>query len=167
VTDYRNDTSQKVRAEVLKNDRAVQKNTFLSHTHSEEGGRFAKPQTVIGETPTVQYPMSAPNWSVDPVGPEPSLGFSVDQHEAVGEYREVQASLEELGDPTTPEASTAVDIAQSQPVALPLAGAKANASVDDPSRTGDAEAPRAVPASYRAEGEPPAISNPHPELRRR
>jgi hypothetical protein len=86
---FRNDTSQKERAEVLKNDRAVHKNTFLSHTHSEEGGRFAKPQNVIGSEPTAQYPMAAPNWSVDPVGPEPSLGFSVDQHEAVGEYGEV------------------------------------------------------------------------------
>jgi hypothetical protein len=95
---FRNDTSQKERAEVLKNDRAVQKNTFLSHTHSDEGGRFAKPQTVIGETPTVQYPMAAPNWSSDPTGVEPSLGFSVEDHEPVGEPGEVRASLEALGD---------------------------------------------------------------------
>ena len=153
---FRNDTSQKERAEVLKNDRAVQKNTFLSHTHSEEGGRYAKPQTVIGATPTVQYPRAAPNWSVDPTGVEPPLGIDVNTVEPCGEKFEIEA----LGDPTTPEASTAVDIAQPQPVALPLAGAKANASVDDPSRTGDAEAPKAV--ALLPVGEPPANPNPKP-----
>jgi hypothetical protein len=135
---FRNDTSQKERAEVLKNDQAVQKNTFLSHTHSDEGGRYAKPQTVIGATPTVQYPRAAPNWSVDPTGVEPPLGHAIDAHEPVGEYGEVQASIEKLGDAT--EA-----VAQSSP----LAGETANASVDDPSTLARAEAPAAVlaPAS--------------------
>jgi hypothetical protein len=110
MTAYQNKSSQAEREQVLRNDARVRSgSTFLDHTHSEEGGRFAKPQTVIGATPTVQYPMAAPNWSVDPVGPEPSLGFSVDQHEAVGEFGEVQASIQELGDGEA--------VAQSSPLA--------------------------------------------------
>ena len=130
---FRNDTSQKERAEVLKNDQAVQKNTFLSHTHSDEGGRYAKPQTVIGATPTVQYPRAAPNWSVDPTGVEPPLGIDVNTVEPCGEKFEIDA----LGD--------AEAVAQSSP----LAGETANASVDDPSTLARAEAPAAVlaPAS--------------------
>jgi hypothetical protein len=100
---YRNDTSQRERAELLRND--LRANTFAGRAQAEADeiqGRWAQEHkaTVIGAGP-VQYPMAAPNWSVDPVGPEPSLGFSVDQHEAVGEYREVQASPEPIGDPTT------------------------------------------------------------------
>ena len=145
MTDFRNNASQKERAEVLKNDAAVHKNTFLSHTHPEEGGRFAKPQNVIGSEPTVQYPMAAPNWSVDPTGVEPPLNIDVNAVEPCGEKFEIEA----LGDAT--EA-----VAQSSP----LAGATAPTSADDPSRTGDAEAPKAV--ALLPVGEPPANPNPKP-----
>jgi hypothetical protein len=128
VTDYRNDTSQKERAEVLKNDRAVQKNTFLSHTHSEEGGRYAKPQTVIGATPTVQYPMAAPNWSVDPTGVEPPLGFDVNTVEPCGEKFEIEA----LGDGEA--------VAQSSPLAAAVAPSEVHASP-----AADVSAPQPTP----------------------
>jgi len=131
---FRNDTSQKERAEVLKNDQAVQKNTFLSHTHSDEGGRYAKPQTVIGATPTVQYPTAAPNWSVDPVGTEPPLGLEVNAVEPCGEYREVQASIEELGDPATGSHQPAPPRHDERgSVGSPLAGADERSIVCDPS----------------------------------
>jgi hypothetical protein len=38
--------------------------------------------------------MAAPNWSADPTGVEPSLGYAIDQHEPVGEYGEVAQSLD-------------------------------------------------------------------------
>jgi hypothetical protein len=145
---FRNDASQKEREQILRNDQRVRSgSTFLDHTHSEEGGRFAKPTNVIGSTPTPTYP-AGPNWSVDPTGVEPPLGIDVNAVEAVGEKFEIEA----LGDATT---ETVVE-AQS---ASSLAGATATASVDDPSRTGGAEAPTAA-ASPR--GEPPAIPNPKP-----
>ena len=93
MTAYQNKSSQAEREQVLRNDARVRSgSTFLDHTHSEEGGRFAKPQTIIGSDAVVQYPMAAPNWSVDPVGTEPPLGFDVNQIEAVGEKFEIEAS---------------------------------------------------------------------------
>jgi len=52
---FRNDATNEEKLRTLFNDRNVlrQKDTgtFLSHTHSEEGGRFAKPQHIVGATP--------------------------------------------------------------------------------------------------------------------
>jgi len=96
VTDYRNDTPQADRLETLLNDKRVQKDasTFLSHTHSEDSGRFAKPQTVIG-LDSVQYPTLPENsWTNDPTPTEPPLGIDVNAMEPVGEEFEVAASLE-------------------------------------------------------------------------
>jgi hypothetical protein len=89
----------------LRNDKRVA-STYLDHTHNEEGGRFAKPQQVIGTT-APEYP-AGPNWAADPVGVEPPLGFSVEDHEPVGEYAEVAKSL---GDATTEASSSNVDVA--------------------------------------------------------
>jgi hypothetical protein len=50
---YHQNADQREREAVLKND-ARAASTFLDHTHSEEGGRFAKPQNVIGSEPTPQ-----------------------------------------------------------------------------------------------------------------
>jgi len=98
VTDYRNDTPQADRLETLLNDKRVQKDasTFLSHTHSEDSGRFAKPQTVIG-LDSVQYPTLPENsWTNDPTPTEPPLGIDVNAMEPVGEVGEVQASIDRL-----------------------------------------------------------------------
>jgi hypothetical protein len=78
---------------VLKNDRA---STYLAHTHAEEGGRFAKPVNVIGETPVPQYP-AGPNWAHDPSGVEPVLDYSIDALEPVGTAQEIQKSLGDEG----------------------------------------------------------------------
>jgi hypothetical protein len=86
---------QKEREAILKNDKRVA-STYLDHTHSEEGGRFAKPQTIVGQTQTPEYPMAAPNWAPQAVGVEPPLGIDVNATEPVGEYGEVTASIERL-----------------------------------------------------------------------
>ena len=146
MTDYRNEASLGEREQILRNDQRVRSgSTFFDHTHSEEGGRFAKPTNVIGSTPTVQYPRLPENsWTNDPVPPEAPLGIDVNAIEPVGESFEVAASLQALGDAT--EA-----VAQSSP----LAGATATPVSNDPSLTGGAEAPSEVLAP--ADGEPPAI----------
>jgi hypothetical protein len=71
----------------------VHKNTFFSHTHPDEGGRFAvsdqPPRHVVGSTPVPRYSAGA-QWTQDR-GPEtPSLGFSVDELEPTGTYAEVE-----------------------------------------------------------------------------
>jgi hypothetical protein len=69
--------------------------TFLLHTHSDEGGRFAKPMNVVGVKPVPEYP-AGPNWSPQAVGVEPPLGFSIDEMEPVGRQDEIEASIEKL-----------------------------------------------------------------------
>ena len=98
---FRNDASQKEREAVLRND---QRHTFQSRAIAEADdvrGRWAEinKSNVIGATPTVQYPMAAPNWSVDPCGVEPSIGYDISEVPIVGEPHEIAASL---GDPTAP-----------------------------------------------------------------
>ena len=82
----------------MKEKRELIKNTYLAHTHSDEGGRFAKatPTNVIGSSP-VSYPRvpSGP-WSDQPMpGPEAPLGFSVEETPVVGEQWEIEKSLDE------------------------------------------------------------------------
>jgi hypothetical protein len=62
------------------------------------GGRFAAlaQAKVIGTTSAVQYP-AGPQWSQDPTGPEPALGYDVDAIEPVGTAAEVERSLDDLG----------------------------------------------------------------------
>jgi hypothetical protein len=67
--------------------------TFLSHTHSDEGGRFAKPQQIVGSAPVPEYP-AGPNWSPQAVGVEPPLGFDINETPVVGEYHEIEKSIE-------------------------------------------------------------------------
>jgi hypothetical protein len=75
--------------------RKLDAGTFLSHTHSDEGGRFAKPQQVVGSAPVPEYP-AGPNWSPQAVGVEPPLNQDVDAMEPQGESFEVAASIEAL-----------------------------------------------------------------------
>jgi hypothetical protein len=94
---------QAERKAVLDNDRKVREGaTFLDHARaeaSEPRGRFSatNKETVVGSMPTVNYP-AAPNWSPDPVPPEPSLGVEVDAQEAVGTPQEIEASIKKLED---------------------------------------------------------------------
>jgi hypothetical protein len=70
--------------------------TFLDHTHSDEGGRFAKQQMVIGSAAEAgkQYPKlptSSP-WADNPVGVEPPYDGDMSAP-IVGEPHEIEASL--------------------------------------------------------------------------
>ena len=101
---FRNDASPTDKLATLLNDKRVLRQndsgTFLSHTHTDEGGRFAKPQHVVGATPAPEYPRqpegSFSNQSAI-VPPEESLGFSIDEVPIIGEPHEVAASLQALG----------------------------------------------------------------------
>ena len=88
---------QRLRLETLLNDGLIRKQTMHSRTASdiaqENQGRFAKGTTIIGSEPTVQYP-AGPNWSPDPTGVEPPLGFSVNEPVVTGEPFEIKASLQ-------------------------------------------------------------------------
>jgi hypothetical protein len=79
-----NQIDQHERREVQRNDQLVkeQTGTFMSHTHSELGGRFSVAQAspyVIGTTAVPIYPQAA--FQHDPCGPEPGLGFRIDAME--------------------------------------------------------------------------------------
>jgi len=85
-------------APTMKEKRELIKNTYLAHTHSDEGGRYAKttPNNVIGSSP-VSYPKlpaSSP-WSCDPVPPEPPYGIDISEPPLVGEQWEIGKSLDE------------------------------------------------------------------------
>jgi hypothetical protein len=64
-----------------------------------EGGRFAQDRVVSGAEPSVSYPPASSPWSsAQPQpGPEPPLGFSVDEMEPVGIPAEIDASIARLG----------------------------------------------------------------------
>jgi hypothetical protein len=164
MTDYRNNASQRERAAALRNDQRVrndQRNkdasTFSQFGESEAReieGRFAAREkaNVVGTTeyPGLTYGWG-PNWSHDPVPPEPPLGFSVEDHEPVGEKFEVEASLG--GEPTT-EANPLPDQSRrpgsspiptaTAPVSSPLvadASGPANVTTTETSRERTAQSP--------------------------
>ena len=82
----------------MKDKRELIKNTYLAHTHSDEGGRFAKttPNNVIGASP-VSYPtLKSGPWAAQPgPGPEPPYGEDISTPPIVGESWEVEKSLDE------------------------------------------------------------------------
>jgi hypothetical protein len=128
---YTNTTTQAERAETLQNDKAVQRaNTFAGRAIAEADdvrGRWAEinKSNVVGATPTVQYPMAAPNWSVDPTGIEPPLNIDVNAVEPCGEKFEIEA----LGDATEAVAQSA------SPLAAVAAPSEVHASPADVERT--------------------------------
>lgn len=95
-----NPFSQKEKRAILENDRKVRESSsFHAHAIAElgdVGGRFASEirQSVTGSTPGSQYPRqpSGSPWARDECPPEPPLGYSVDEQEAVGERHEIEAS---------------------------------------------------------------------------
>src|SRR6516225_2031831 len=82
----------------MKEKRELIKNTYLAHTHSDEGGRFAKttPNNVIGSS-SVSYPrLSSGPWAPQPgPGPEPPYGEDISTPPIVGEQWEIEKSLDE------------------------------------------------------------------------
>jgi hypothetical protein len=94
------EVSQDEKRAVLANDISVrqqQKPTFHSFAQAEADtprGRFTTVEkaTVIGVGPP-SYP-KGPDWTVDPVGPEPNLGFDVNAMQPTGEAFEVRRLIE-------------------------------------------------------------------------
>jgi hypothetical protein len=73
--------------------------TYMGHALDAElemGGRFARVNTttVVGSAP-IQYPAQPATspWHSEPIGPEPPLGYSVDDQEPVGEMFERAPSV--------------------------------------------------------------------------
>ena len=60
---------------------------------SEAGGRYQRLSrpSVTGATPFPQQPRG-PEWTKDPTGPEPALGFSVEDHPCTDEPHELLRS---------------------------------------------------------------------------
>jgi len=105
--------TQEEKRDTLVNDRRVHKNTYFSHAHPDEGGRFATsdkpPRFVVGSTPAPQYP-AGPNWSDDPTGVEPPTGVAIDQMEPVGTHAEIEQSLlREMRDEAGPPPAASPD----------------------------------------------------------
>jgi hypothetical protein len=90
---FNNDASQAERKRVIENDRKV--STFMAHAAAniddDRGGRYAavgSSPRVTGASP-ISYPQQPSPWHHDPVGLEPPLGFSVEDHDPVGEPHEL------------------------------------------------------------------------------
>jgi hypothetical protein len=94
------DITMKDKKEILENDRKVM-NTYHALAQSsiddERGGRYAavsRPATFVGAGP-ISYPAlpeEAPSNQMAMMPPEPSLGYSVNDQEPVGEIHEQDAS---------------------------------------------------------------------------
>jgi hypothetical protein len=137
---YDNPASQDERRQVLRDTllgRRAHKNTYFAHAHSDEGGRFSAPDQppryTVGSEAVPRYP-AGPNWSADPVGPEPSLGFSVENVPPTGEMFEIEKSVlaESPGDEGM--------IQSSSPISGPPSGGEVS-SGDPPKDAVDAASP--------------------------
>src|SRR5262245_49810929 len=96
MTGGADEISQAERRRIMADDRRAR--TYFGqarHADDDLGGRYAKVHstTVVGSSP-VSYPAQPPTspWHHDPAPSEPSLGYSVDEQEPVGEVHEVRAS---------------------------------------------------------------------------
>jgi len=95
MTSFNNNSDQKERRQVLKNDAATL-HQFAQSEANEISGRWAKPTTVNASQKAVHYPRlptSSP-WSSDPVGPEPPYGQDISEPPVVGESWKIEKSLD-------------------------------------------------------------------------
>jgi len=114
---FNNERSQAERQKVLENDRKV-RSTYFQHAQTdpdlELGGRFKKliPSVVVGTGAGPVYPQQPEGspWAKEPIGTEPPLGYSVEDHEPVGE-------LHERGDGS---ATTALVVEEVDPAVRPI-----------------------------------------------
>jgi hypothetical protein len=99
---FRNSASQAERRRMLELERA---STLLEQAKlSETLDSVRMKSTVTGTAPTVDYPAGSGPWSgnywLD--GPEPPLGYAINEQEPVGTPAEVARSLEELAGAQAP-----------------------------------------------------------------
>jgi hypothetical protein len=111
----RNDASVREQQKQQEQSQREQTGTFFSHTHADEitgGGRFASvsPVTVVGSTEATRYPAAAAH-QADPCGPEPPLGYDVNEMAPLEPIEPSAASMpsaEQLGAPVLEAPSPAV-----------------------------------------------------------
>jgi hypothetical protein len=127
---YEQDASQQERRRMLKQDQAQPTTMFEQARVAEQIDSERSKSAVMGTKPVVDFPAipSGP-WSAGywQDGPEPPLGYSVNDLEPTGEVAEVQRSLEELAasssappSASSPEAVVATDDAAIQATDRPL-----------------------------------------------
>ena len=81
--------AQDEKRRVLANDLSLRSgSTLLDHVEPSPGGRFAAlgAQTIVGQSPNPYPPLpdTSPWHGADPVGPEPALGYRIDDLEPFG-----------------------------------------------------------------------------------
>ena len=171
---FNNSSSQREREQIIRAERRAQ--TKLGRQEAEyeleRQGRFAKPNTISGTQPSVKYPQcwgrdAPPQWH-DPVGLEPPLGFSVEDHSAVGEHHEIEASLAKLDDAQKAHSDgAAMGVVDEHPQQIaPSAPDKGDVAPTTPSAQSLPLAAGVAPALASAV-EPPAASPPKPNPQRR
>jgi hypothetical protein len=102
---FQNSASQAERRRMLQLERA---STLLEQAKiSETLDSVRMKSTVTGTAPTVDYPAGSGPWSGNywQDGPEPPLGYAINEQEPVGTPAEVERSLEDLAAPTAPAPS--------------------------------------------------------------
>ncbi len=107
---YENETSQKLRREMLRNDRSTLLDHARAHADDAAGGRFKKEMAteVTGVPQYPRLPATSP-FASDPVPPEEPLGFSVDDMVPVGTATEVEASIADEAAMAPTESSPVVE----------------------------------------------------------
>jgi len=95
---FSNNSDQPERKRILANDRANAStlHDFAQSQADEVGGRFARPTQVTGKDPATLYPKlpTCSPWSRDPVPPEPPYGQDISEPPQVGEWWEIENSLD-------------------------------------------------------------------------
>jgi hypothetical protein len=102
---------QAERRRVMQNDQRVreqdQAGTFLSHTHSDAGGRFTQigAAYVVGSTAVPQYPAASAPFQRDPVPDEPPLGYCIDAMPELELEQPSSFTAQATGEPTAPSST--------------------------------------------------------------
>ena len=95
---FSNNSDQPERKRILANDHANAStlHDFAQSQADEVGGRFARPTQVTGKDPATLYPKlpTCSPWSRDPVPPEPPYGQDISEPPQVGEWWEIENSLD-------------------------------------------------------------------------